>query len=54
MFQVKVEEEIKTHILYSATFSRKSYCLWDNVEKYRSAKQATDDNIKGACAFHAG
>jgi len=24
---------------------RKSYRLWDNVEKYCTAKQTTDDNI---------
>jgi hypothetical protein len=41
----KVVEKIKTHILYSVTFSRKSYRLWDNVEKYVTARQATDDNI---------
>jgi hypothetical protein len=29
----------------SITFSRKSYRLWDNVEKYGTARQATDDNI---------
>jgi hypothetical protein len=33
MFQTKVVEKIKTHILYSVTFSRKSYRLWDNVGK---------------------
>ena len=32
MFQTNVVEKIKTHILYSVTFSRKSYRLWDNVE----------------------
>jgi hypothetical protein len=44
-FQKKVLEKIKTHILYSITFSRKSCRLWDNVEKYGSAGQAADDNI---------
>jgi hypothetical protein len=29
----KVVEKIKTHILCSVTFFRKSCCLWDNVEK---------------------
>jgi len=34
MFQTKVAENIKAHILYSITHFRKSYRLWDNVEKY--------------------
>ena len=29
----------------SVTFFRKSYRLSDNVEKYGTARQATDDNI---------
>jgi hypothetical protein len=45
MFQTKVVEKIKTYILCSITFSRKSCRLWDNVEKYGRARQATDDNI---------
>jgi hypothetical protein len=45
MFQTKVVEKIKTHILCSITFSRKSCRLWDNVEKYGGATQATVDNI---------
>ena len=32
MFQTKVVEKIKTHILFSVTFFRKSCRLWDNVE----------------------
>jgi hypothetical protein len=32
MLQTKVIEKIKTHILYSITFSRKSCRLWDNVQ----------------------
>jgi hypothetical protein len=47
MFQTKVVEKIKTHLLYSITFLRKSCRLWDNVEKYCRARQATDDNIIG-------
>ena len=39
MFQTKFVEEIKTHILCSVTFFRKSYRLWDNVEKYCRAGQ---------------
>jgi hypothetical protein len=45
MFQTKVVEKIKTHILCSIKFFRKSCRLWDNVEKYGTARQATDDNI---------
>jgi len=48
MFQTKVVENIKTHILYSVTFFRKSYRLWDNVEKYCRAGQATDGNMAHA------
>jgi hypothetical protein len=45
MFQTKVVKKIKTHILCSITFFRKSCRLWDNVEKYvATARQATDDN----------
>jgi hypothetical protein len=45
MFQTKVVENIKTHILCSVTFVRKSCRLWDNVEKYGSIGQVTDKNI---------
>jgi hypothetical protein len=38
-------EKIRTHVLYSITFLRKSCRLWDNVEKYGTAGQTTDDNI---------
>jgi hypothetical protein len=34
IFQTKVVEKIKTHILCSVTFFRKSCRLWDNVGKY--------------------
>jgi len=47
-FQTKFVEEIKnTHILFSNyffSFFRKSYRVGDNVEKYCTAGQATDDN----------
>jgi len=43
MFQTKVVEKIKTNILCSKTFFRKSNCLWDNVKKYSRAGQAADD-----------
>jgi hypothetical protein len=45
MFQTKLVDKIKTHILCSAIFSRKLYRLWDNVEKYGRAGQATDDKV---------
>ena len=47
MFQAKVVQKIKTHVLFSVTFFffRKSYCTWDNVKKYCRAGQSTDDNI---------
>jgi hypothetical protein len=41
----RVVEKIKTHILCSIKFFRKSCRLLDNVEKYGRAGQATDDNI---------
>ena len=48
MFHTKLVEKIKTHILRSVTFFWKLYCLWDNVEKYCRAGQATDDNMAHA------
>ena len=47
MFQTKVVQEIKTHILSSVTSlpPQKIMPLWDNVEKDGIAWQATDDNI---------
>jgi len=48
IFQTKFVQKIKTHILCSVTFSRKSYRLWDNVEKCCRAGQATGDNMAHA------
>jgi len=48
MLQTKVVEKIKTHILCSVFVFRKSCRLWDNVEKYFGAGQATDDNMAHA------
>jgi len=48
MFQTKVVEKLKTHILCSITFFRKSRRLWDNMEKYCRAGQATDDKMAHA------
>ena len=53
MFQTKVVEKIKTHILCSVTFFLKSCRLWDNVAKYCWAGQVTDDNMAHAhCMLH--
>ena len=51
MFQTKVIKKIKTHILCSITFYRKSYRLWDNVEKYCRAGQTTDDMMRAHCSW---
>jgi len=48
MFQTKVVDELKTHILFSINFFRKSWRLWDKVEKYCRAWQSTDDNMAHA------
>jgi hypothetical protein len=46
MFYTKVVEKIKTHILSSVPFFfRKSCLLWDNVEKFCRAGDATDDSM---------
>ena len=41
----KAVEKIKTHILCSIIFFRKSDRLWDNVENYDIAGQVTDDGM---------
>ena len=48
IFQTKVVDEIKTHILCSVTFSRKSCRLRDNVEKniYGTFGRVTDDDTR--------
>ena len=49
MFQTKVIEKIKTHILCSISFFvLKKYRLWDTVEEYCRAGQATDENMAHA------
>jgi len=45
MFQKKVAEKIKTHILCSRTLFRGTCFLWDNVWKYGTAWKATDYDI---------
>ena len=52
MLQTKVVEKIKTHILCSITFIRKSYRLGDNVEKImveRGRPQVTIWRMRIAC-----
>ena len=46
-FQKEFVKNVKTHILCSIAFSRKSCRLWYIVEKYCRAGQAIDDNIIG-------
>jgi hypothetical protein len=47
MFLTKIVEKIKINILCEITL-KKSRRLWDNVEKYRIAGQATDGNTAHA------
>jgi hypothetical protein len=49
MFQTKVVEKIKTHILCSVTFSRKSHRLRDNIEKCGAVSMGVDDNMATRC-----
>jgi len=51
MFQIKVVEKIKTHILCSVTFFQKSCFLWDNVE---NMVQRGRTQWHGACALRGG
>jgi hypothetical protein len=47
----KLLKKIETYILCRITFFRKSCRLWDNMEKYGIAGQATDDNITRRMRF---
>jgi hypothetical protein len=40
----KVTEKIKTRILYATTLYQKLFRLCDNVDKYVTARQGTDNN----------
>ena len=51
MLQTNVAEKIQTHILCSITFSRKSYPVWNYVEKYGRIGQATDGTVILHMAF---
>jgi len=39
------KENQNTHSMFSKPFPQKSCPLWDNVEKYGTARQPRDDNI---------
>jgi hypothetical protein len=41
----KIQRKSNKHFIFNEFFSRKSCCLWDNVNKYGRGRQATDDNI---------
>jgi hypothetical protein len=49
MFQIKVVEKIKIHILFSVKIYQKSYLLWDNVEKHCEIRQAAHGNMAERC-----
>jgi hypothetical protein len=49
MFQIKVAEKIKIHILCPVIFFRKSCRSWDNVEKYGGAREDANDNKAARC-----
>jgi hypothetical protein len=50
VFEITRVEEIKIHSLCSVTVFRKSYRLWDNVEKCGGAREATNDKSPRAQA----
>jgi hypothetical protein len=43
--------ENQNTLFCSVAFCRKSYRLWDNMEKYGRARQATDDNMIRRMSF---
>jgi hypothetical protein len=48
LFQIKLVDKMKTHILCWITFPRKSCHLWDNVKIFGMAGQATYDSTAHA------
>jgi len=48
MFQTKITKKIKTHLRLNNFFIENPAVLWSNVEKFRTAVQATDDNMAHA------
>jgi hypothetical protein len=53
-FQTKVVEKVRTDILCSASFLRKSCRLWDNVENMMEADRPQMKIQYGACDLLAG
>jgi hypothetical protein len=51
MFQTKVVEKIKTHILCSVTFFLKIVLLMIKHGKYDGAGQTTDNKVVLACCM---
>ena len=45
MIQTQFVEKIKNPFFIENYFPRKSCRLWDNVGKYDTSRQATDDNV---------
>ena len=45
MFQTKVVEKVKVHVLFPVTLFWKSCRFWDNVKKYCGATEAADDGM---------
>jgi hypothetical protein len=55
MFQIKVVEKIKTHILYSITFFTENRAVYKIAWKYMVKSDMPQMTIQyGACALHAG
>ena len=51
MFQIKSFRENQNTYLCQITFFRKSYLLWDNVEKFGTAWQAADITAYAPCTL---
>ena len=54
VFQIKVVEKVKTHILCSVTFFRKLWRLWDKAENVEGTRGFKNDVTIGADALHVG
>ena len=52
MFQTKVVEKIKTHILCSVTFFRKSCRLWDSVRYTQTGPTGELNTHHARCVIH--
>jgi hypothetical protein len=48
MFRTKVVEEIKTHFVFSSPPPPLNRAVYENVVKYSTAGQATDDSLTHA------